>query len=422
MNYTPTHRSYDQDLLTRTPRLPRMRRNCSPRHFAAVCSAALVAVVCARSARPGGLPTSPGRAAPFALDVLDRTAAGAPGQNVAISPISLVNALAVTARAAEGQTAREFDQLLQLPLHDSPQVVADELRTVSRAGQGALLVRNALWMPASLAINSSFTPAPFDARVARLPKSGPEASGAINAWVDDATDGAIKKLVDSSIDTRGFVVTSVAYFKGKWVRPFDASATKLQDFLVRGGTPYKVPMMHQPGISVRYWSSGDLEAVRLPFEGGTLEYVIVTSRSRAPADEILRLIREHDLGDRLCTGVGFESRYGAVEIPRHHVEFGVELSETLKRLGLRLAYTSAADFSALSRTPLRLRSTQHRVALVVDETGAVATGATAMEFTLGSGLHRPPRLNFIADRPFVSFLVNRHSPKWPAMIALIRSP
>jgi serine protease inhibitor len=399
-----------------------MRRNCNPRHLAAVCCAALVAAVCGRSARPGELPTSPGRAAPFALDVLARTAASAPGQNVAISPISLVNALAVTGRAAEGQTAREFDQLLQLPLHESPGVVAEELRTASGNEQGALLVRNALWIPASLPIKSGFTPAPFDARVARLPLSGPEASGAINTWVDDATHGAIKTLVDSSIDTSGFVVTSVAYFKGKWVQPFNAGETKLRDFLVRGGTPYKVPMMHQAGISALYWTSGDLEAVRLPFEGGSLEYVIVTSRSRAPADEILRLIREHDLADSLCAGAGFESRHGVVEIPIHHVEFGIELSETLQRLGLRLAFSPAADFSALSETPLRLVSTRHRAALLVDETGAVAAGATAVVATLGIHTHPPPTLNFIADRPFVSFLVNRQSPKWPAMIALVRSP
>jgi len=116
--------------------------------------------------------------------------------------------------------------------------------------------------------------------------------------------------------------------------------------------------------------------------------------------------------DRLCAGAGFESRYGVVEIPRHHVEFGVELSETLQHFGLRLAYSPAADFSALSGTPL-LRSTRHRTALAVDEVGAVATGATAMEMTLGSAPHPPPRLNFIADRPFVSFLVNRHSPNGP---------
>jgi len=59
---------------------------------------------------------------------------------------------------------------------------------------------------------------------------------------------------------------------------------------------------------------------------------------------------------------------------------------------------------------------------VVDETGAVAAGATAMEATAGIPSHLPPPLNFIADRPFLSFLVNRQSPKWPAMIALVRSP
>jgi len=392
------------------------------RRLVVLCCAALAAVLCGRPSRPDNLPASSTHTASFALELLERAGASAPDKNVALSPLSIGNALAVTGHGARGRTAQEFDTLLHLPVRDNPPVAARQLASAAGGDNRPVLVRSALWLPASLPVNPGFTPAPFDARVAALPDDQQQAVTTINAWIAEATHGVIRELVAPPIDTRAFVVTSTAYFKGRWVAPFNPNDTRLKDFLVRGGTPYKVPMMRQTGIDARYWSSGDLEAILLPFRGGPLDYLIVTSHSRAPAEEILTLIRERALAAELLSGARFELRHGSIEIPRHRVEFGMELREPLQQLGLRTAFSPAADFSGLSAEPLRLASAPHRALLVVDEAGAEAAGATAVGSTLGMPPQQPPTLNFIADRPFVALLVARDVPEWPVMVALIRSP
>jgi serpin B len=367
------------------------------------------------------------RVASLTLDLLHYAGTSAPDTNIALSPLSIASALAVTGHAAKGPTGQEFDRLLGLPIQENPRAAARALvtGTARDAGTGSVLLRNALWLPASLPVNPWFAPGPFEARLALLPRDAHQAVAAINAWIAEVTHGAIREIVTTPLDTGGFIVTSAAYFKGKWRHPFDAAATRLEDFQARGGTPCKVPMMHQTDIAAAYWSRGDLEAIRLPFLGGPChpEYVIVTSRSRAPAEEILEIIREGTLAEEISSGSGFELRCGTIAIPRHRVEFATELSPALSQLGLRTAFSAAADFTALTPAPLFLQAVRHRALLVVDEAGAEAAGGTATAICAGLGPPKPlPPLNFIADRPFVSLLVAWDAPQWPVMVVLVRSP
>jgi serine protease inhibitor len=361
------------------------------------------------------------------LDLLDRAGASTPDMNVALSPLAIASALAVTGHATRGATGREFDKLLGLPVQDNPRAAARSLVTgTARAAEtGSILLRNAVWLPAALPVNPWFAPGPFEARLTLLPRDAHQAVAAINAWIAEATHGAIGEMVATPLDTSGVLVTSAAYFKGRWRHPFNTADTRLEDFLARGGTPCKVSMMHQTDIEAAYWSRGDLEAIRLPFLGGPChpDYVIVTSRSRAPAEEILETIRERALAEELTSGRGFELRCGTIAIPRHRVEFATELSPALRQLGLHVAFSSAADFTALTPAPLFLQGVRHRALLVVDEAGAEASGGTAAVVTLGLDTSEPlPPLNFIADRPFVSLLVAWDAPQWPVMVALVRSP
>jgi serpin B len=362
----------------------------------------------------------------FALTMLETAASRSPQTNVALSPLSVGDALAVAAQAADGRTARQFDQVLGLPLHKHPSDAAARLQAVIGDPNGPVLVRSALWVPETLQIDQEFTTKPFDAPLTLLPASSELAAERINAWAAAATHGAITNLVDSSIDTSGFIVTNATYFKGAWKTRFNPEATTSQEFFARGQPPHPVAMMRQSNMSAMYWSEGDLEAVRLPFEGDRLEYIIITSRSRASADEILKTLGDSGALERLYRGVGFTMRRGIVAIPRHRVDFSLDLKEGLMRCGLTMPFGRSADFSNLSHTPLYLSAVHHRSVLLVDETGAEAAASTAV-LALRSFQSQEPRLNFVADRPFVAVLVNSgalmansKAPAWPVMMTVIR--
>jgi serine protease inhibitor len=345
-------------------------------------------------------------------------AAGSPKTNVAISPLSVADVLALLGHAADGDTARQLEQVLALPVRGNPQKAANELAAVSDP-EGPVLVRSALWLPVSLKLHPSFEAKPFTASTLLLPAGATEAAAKINGWASDATHGVITDIVDASLDTTGFVVTNATYFKGVWGTRFDPEATMEKDFYAHDQPPHRVPMMRHSDIRVRYWSKEDLEAVRLPFRGNELEYIIITSKSRRTGDELLTELAAGGPLESICRGTGFVRRRGVVEIPKHRVAFGMDMKETLKHLGLTLPFAPGARFTRLSDTPLAVSSFRHRVVLVVDENGAEAAAATAAA-TTRSAFGDEPSLNFVADRPFVALLVNRDAPAWPLMMTVVR--
>jgi serine protease inhibitor len=357
----------------------------------------------------------------FALMMLQAAASASPQGNVAVSPLSLGAALAVAGHAANGRTAEQFDQLLGLPVHLHPQDAAARLRAVTDDLAGAVIVRNALWVPVALPLSPDFSMAPFDGALRTMPAGPPGAAATINAWAAEATHGAITDLVDASIDTRAFLVTNATYFKGIWLTRFNPDETRERDFYARGETPHPVPMMRHVDFGALYWQSGDLEAVRLPLEGGVLDYVIVTSRSRGSGDEILKEIAQGGYLEGLCRGAGFERRRGVVEIPRHRVDFSTDLRDSLVRMGLRDPFAPGANFSRLSDAQLSLSAVRHRSVITVDETGAEAAAATAAIMSRSGAAVPEGPLDFAADRPFLGILVDSGTSGWPLMLTMVRS-
>jgi len=144
------------------------------------------------------------RVASLTLDLLDYAGSSAPDTNVALSPLAIASALAVTGHAAKGPTGQEFDRLLGLPVQENPRAAARALVTATArdAGTGSVLLRNALWLPATLPVNPWFAPGPFEARLALLPRDAHQAAAAINAWIAEATHGAIGEIVTTPLDVR----------------------------------------------------------------------------------------------------------------------------------------------------------------------------------------------------------------------------
>ena len=80
-------------------------------------------------------------------------------------------------------------------------------------------------------------------------------------------------------------------------------------------------------------------------------------------------------------------------LPRFKLEYGVNLNDTLKALGMEIAFIGGADFSGMAPN-LLISEVKHKTFVEVNEEGteaAAATGVTILESV-------PP--DFRVDRPF----------------------
>ena len=379
------------------------------------------------------------RAPDLASRLLQLHAAEAEG-NAAISPYSLLSALALLSRAADGRTLRGLEQhstlipdklvAERLPLRSDP-VRASELLSFAIQNPGAgniLRSANGLWLAEDVLVQDEFELAPLDAEQMTLPATSTEVLEVINQWVSDKTRGFIPSILDTIDEQTRLILTNALYFKGQWLKSFNPEDTAREPFRLANGSTDDVEMMRSEDYVLPHWKQGPFEAVRLPFYGGRIEYVVLTTTEPMAPAEILSELNSasasggNDTLGSILRGDNSVLRRGLVAIPRHQVDSSIDLAPSLQQLGLAEPFDTCADFSRLSDERLSVDQVAHRARLDVSEEGAEAAAATAIT-GVRSALPAPePGLEFVLDRPFVSFLVSQGMWKIPLIQSFVSNP
>lgn len=84
----------------------------------------------------------------------------------------------------------------------------------------------------------------------------------------------------------------------------------------------------------------------------------------------------------------------SVGLPRFKLEYEIDLENSLKSLGMDIAFRAEADFSAMTSLPLFISFVKHKAFVEVNEQGTSAAAVTAVAGT------RSPGIPMIVDRPF----------------------
>ena len=246
---------------------------------------------------------------------------------------------------------------------------------------------------------------------------------AINAWCAQATGGMIDKIVDQSLIGSGtrLVAVDAVHFSAPWQQAFAHEAITVEPFHRTGKGDAQASYLR----ATRAYAAAALDGVQvvaLPYAGGQLEAVVVVPTdpdglgaldARLDAPELARLAQAPQPG-----------REVALALPRLHLAGApMLLRDTLCGMGMPSAFQSgAADFSAISTTPVYIAQVVHRCVIDLDERGTTAAAATAAMMPRGRALRAPePPLVVRADHPFL--LLIRHKPSGTILfIARVADP
>jgi serpin B len=120
------------------------------------------------------------------------------------------------------------------------------------------------------------------------------------------------------------------------------------------------------------------------------------------------------------TEPGFERREGTVVLPRFKVEYGVELKEPLKALGMRAAF-GKADFSGISDGTPFISAVRQRTFVEVNEEGTEAAAVTMAPTELSMPMNPPKPFQMIVDRPFL-FLIEDQATRTILFMGVVYDP
>jgi serine protease inhibitor len=236
-----------------------------------------------------------------------------------------------------------------------------------------------------------------------------EPSGAdkINEWASQATNGKVPKVIDfQTLQSLAFVLMNATYFKANWFDPFDKIMSQQDvNFTKADGTSTRIRMMQKRLNGYRETRSS--QVMELGYAGGSASMYIVLPK---PGNSLSQILQESDgpLNSRFWSNLAAcEKKPADFYLPAFQYDYQVMLNDTLKALGVKIAFTDAADFSALGSPSTKIDLVKQNSFIKVDEEG---TEAAAVTLVGGRATAEPIPVAYPVmrvDHPFLYFVIEK---------------
>lgn len=319
------------------------------------------------------------------------------GENVVVSPYSAGVALSMVAEGAEGQTRVEFDDALNGCLFKAADLGSNDTVTVKSA--------NSVWITDDFSVRNRYVSIlenDFDAEVVNLDFADPATVRAINNWCSENTEGKINEIVDRLNPGMVMMLINALYFNAPWADAFLEKNTREGVFHAFNGD-VQIPMMAKTD-RMNYAEYQGAQMVELPYEGGRYAMYVVLPPKGLSIDKMISYVNE-DLYDQAMSMMTAEKV--RLTLPKFKLETEMILNKTLQNMGIRTAFSSAADFKGISETgPLVLDQVKQKCYIDMSEKGTEAAAVTSIGVRMTSA--RPETVYTMnVDRPYVFFIADR---------------
>ena len=347
----------------------------------------------------------------FAFDFINRVNDTAEG-DFFISPLSMQFLLGMLLDGADGQTADEICSVLGYGAGEVDEVndyclsMLKQLPGLDKKTK--LEIANAIVVNQNYTLLDNFkatTKKYFEAEVSNMDFT--DATGTankINKWCSRHTNGMVPKIIDNvSADDIVYLMNAL-YFKSQWKEKFSKSNTAQEPFSREDGSKLNVQMMKQEEDFL-YQDNDILRAVCLPYGNWSYTMMVILPADGKTLDDVIDYLHTESWNAFKRTMVTCDVD---LWLPRFESQFEIKLNDLLTAMGMPSAFSPlAANFSAMSNTPLYLSLVQQNAAIKVDEEG---TEAAAISFSVGKAMAAAPgeHVVFHADSPFL-YLITESS-------------
>lgn len=335
--------------------------------------------------------------------------------NLFISPLSISMALAMVLNGAEGETHNQIKETLGLSGLSEDEINQNFLSLmnylISVDSKVAVKIANSVWYDEQLEVKQEFLSQlqeSFNARGEALNFSDPASVNVINSWVSENTNGRIETILDEISDEMVMFLINAIYFKGDWLRQFDAEDTRDADFYLEDGSKTTVDMMNQSGDFATYFSE-DVQMIELPYGDSLYSMsVLMPTDFEKPIDEFVEESVNPENISQWREGLRSSGREVMVSLPKFELEYELSYNDILRSMGMELPFSeSEADLSGIAEPAgqnLFISEVKHKTFVAVDEEGTEAAAATSVGIGVTS---MPPALE--VNRPFVFIIHERTS-------------
>ena len=341
----------------------------------------------------------------FALDLFKNELKS--DENTLISPYSVMQALAMTANGADGNTKTEMETVLGMPMDSLNKYLYTFRTSRSNDKYSILSTANSIWARNGIGVNKGFLQtdvdyynadfftAPFDDTTVKD----------INNWVNVKTNKMIPSIIDKIDNNTIMYLINAVSFDAKWETEFDKDMTVKADFTAIDNTTQEVDMM-QNQESALYLRDENAEGIYKYYKGKRYAFVAMLPDEGISVNDYIEGMTAEKLNGLLGNS---EKEIASVVIPKFSYDFDTLLNGTLSEMGMPSAFDNkTADFSNMVSGidgHTYISRVIHKTHIDVDEGGTKAAAVTAVEAAADS-LPILPEKEVVFNRPFVYFIID----------------
>ncbi|MEI6851734.1 MAG: serpin family protein [Bacteroidota bacterium] len=347
----------------------------------------------------------------FAFDLYKNI--GQKPENMFYSPFSISAAMGMTYAGSKGNTEKQISEVMRFAKNNEAFYgnYKDYLNTINSLNQDLVNIytANSLWAQADFAFKQDYIEvirSQFGGEIKNVNfiKDPEKCRLDINNWVDGKTNKKVENLILPGMidDLTRLVLVNAIYFKASWEMPFDAKATRKTDFNTSATNVVSADFMTAEN-NYKYYSEDGISAIEIPYAKGSLSMLIILPKDNNSNISLNNIGKP--IYDRIISGLTM-TRVKLI-LPKFKTTSEFELSDVLKQMGMKDAFTDNADFTTMTgKKDLKISKVIHKAFINVDEAGTEAAAATAVIIRTKSA--PMDVVEFKANHPFM-FIIKENT-------------
>lgn len=323
------------------------------------------------------------------------------GENILLSPMSVIMLLGMAAEAVDGKTRDEIVRVLcEDSSYEDCLAVLKEIQKLSIESE-SLMSSNVVCVKKD--IYASITEGyeerlkeNFDGKLI----STDDIVKDVNEWVDKKTKGMIRNAADDSMNQMLACLMNAIAFEAEWMEEYEDDDIHEGDFNNADGTISEVQMMESSEDT--YIEDDFFTGFIKPYKDENYAFMALLPKKKKSSSFLLRAAKQIDFS-RLME----EATYGTVYVtmPEFKYDFGEDLTGLCKEFGINILFTPEADFSPMSKEWLKVDSIIHKAHIEVERKGTKAAAVT-MAYAVAGCAPSKDFKTVCLDRPFVYAIMN----------------
>lgn len=334
------------------------------------------------------------------------------GENVLISPLSVLSALAMTVNGAEGETLRQMEDVMGMTKDEVNMYLYSYIRRLPQDDKNKLTFANAIWFKddGKFTVKDDFLQTNADYHNADIYKApfNDDTLRDVNNWVNENTDGMIPEILDKiSPDSLMYLVNAL-YFEAEWASIYYTDRVKDGIFTTEDGDEKEVELMY--GSENTFLEDDNAKGFIKYYKNRKYAFVAMLPNEGVSVSEYVASLDGERVTEMLASPI--KCRVNTA-IPKFETGYSINMADTLSSMGMTDAFSERkADFDGIGKynslfaDNLFIGRVLHKTSITVGELGTKAAAATLVDLLCGSD-PPPERIEKVyLDRPFVYMIID----------------